>query len=100
MSIPSPHAPESRAVRIVSGLFNVIWHIVRVPCGAMLALLEPIVSTVLAGIALLLLFTALFYRFAAPPNPEFPFWGMIGMSVACVLLQVLYRSLMRLFTGR
>jgi hypothetical protein len=91
---------ESRGVRIVSSLFSLIWHVIRVPCGAMLALLEPIVSTILAGIALLLLFTAALFRFVGPPNPEFPFWGMMGMSVGCVLLQVLYRSLMRLFTVR
>lgn len=100
---PAPHAPVPQAGdrigRAVVGFLWLIWQAVRIPAFAFLVILEPIVRVLLAGGALLLVLTALFYR-AFTRVPHFPFWGMLGTGIASMLLLMLYYALLRLLSGR
>jgi hypothetical protein len=62
---------------------------------AVLVLLEPLVQTLLCAIALLAFGTALFFRFIVS-DAEFPFFGMLALSVLCILLLAFYYRLVRL----
>jgi hypothetical protein len=89
----------SRAADIAMAIAGVIAAVLRSVLRAVLALLEPIVRPTLCAIALLASATALFFRFAVG-DPAFPFWGMVGLSVACMLLLDLYYRLARMFGVR
>jgi hypothetical protein len=62
---------------------------------AVLVLLEPVVQAMLCATALLAFGTALFFRFIVG-DAEFPFLGMLALSVLCILLLALYYRLVRL----
>lgn len=61
---------------------------------AVLVLLEPLVQATLCAVALLAFGTALFFRFLVG-DVEFPFFGMLALSVLCILLLALYYRLVR-----
>lgn len=99
----APSARSSRtADRIggaVTGLLWLLWQAIRLPALAFLIIVEPIVRLVLAGGALLLVLTAFFYRLCTRV-PHFPFWGMLGIAIASMLLLALYYALLRVLSGR
>ena len=104
MSAVFPEAP-SRAPRngkwlgaAALGFLWLIWQAVRIPAFALLVILEPIVRLMLAGSALLLVLTALFYRSIGMPH--FPFWTMLALGIASMLLLALYYALMRVLSAR
>ena len=72
---------------------QVLWHGVRLPALLFLAVLEPIVTFVLWGFALLGVLTALFYRVIGMPH--FPFWTVLAISLLCAALSVVYQGLIR-----
>lgn len=72
------------------------WQSVRLPVLAFLITLEPVVRFTLFTVALLGLLTALFFK--ALGTPHFPFWGMVGFSVGCTLLLMVYYALMRMLS--
>jgi len=80
------------------GLLWLLWQAVRLPALALLVILEPIVRLILAASALLLVLTALFYR--AIGMPHFPFWTMLALGIASMLLLALYYALMRVLSLR
>lgn len=86
------------ALGVLSGLLWLIWQAVRVPVLALLMILEPIVSTVLVAAALLGTLTALFWKLASD-RPDFPFFGVLSVSVGCYLLLTLYHGAIRLLSG-
>ena len=100
---PATQAPASQAGDRIGhalvGVLWLVWQVVRIPVFAFLVILEPIVRVLLAGGALLLVLTALFYR-AFTQVPHFPFWGMLGTGIASILLLMLYYALLRLLSGR
>jgi hypothetical protein len=69
-----------------------LWPIVRAPVYALLAILEPVVTFLLAGIALLGIGLALLFRALHVPN--YPFGFMMAMSIGCLLALVLYYRVM------
>jgi hypothetical protein len=73
---------------------RLLWHFVRLPLFALLAILAPVVSYVLCGLASLLVLLAFFFEFLSP-LPDFPFWEMLALGVACGLLMMGYGALMR-----
>jgi hypothetical protein len=75
----------------------IVWQAVRWPVLALLILLEPLVGVVLHGLALVLFLTAFLFRFAVN-RPEFPFWTMIGASLCCIGVLMLYYAAMRQFS--
>lgn len=81
----------------VTRILWIVWQVIRWPVLALLILLEPLVGVILYGLALLLFLTALLFRFAVN-RPEFPFWTMIGVSLACIGVLMLYYAAMQLFS--
>lgn len=88
----------SMTLGVLAGLLWLTWQAIRVPALALLVILEPIVSTVLAAAGLLGTLTAIFWKLASH-RPEFPFLGTLALSVGCFLLLALYHGAIRLLSG-
>jgi hypothetical protein len=58
-----------------------------------LLVLEPVVTLLLGGLALLGVLTALFWKLFGPPN--FPFFLMLGISLGFELALIIYHKLLR-----
>jgi hypothetical protein len=72
------------------------WQAARLLALAFLITLLPVVQIIFGSVALLGALTAFFFKFLGAPN--FPFWGMLGFSVACTLVLMAYQGLVRLFS--
>jgi hypothetical protein len=72
------------------------WFILRGLVFAILVIVEPIARVMLSAIALISLAMAFLFEFSTA-LPEFPFWGMLGVSLASLWLLVTYYALIRLF---
>ena len=72
-----------------------LWFAVHVPVFLFLKILEPLVTFVFSGLALLGLLTAFFYR--AYGMPHFPFWGTIALSLGCGAVVMCWQALVHLF---
>ena len=68
-----------------------IWRLVRLPIVTLLVILEPVVSLVFGGLALLGVLMTLFYTLIRLPH--FPTWTMLTLSVGFGLAVRLYRGL-------
>lgn len=88
----------SMALGALAGLLWLLWQAIRIPVLALLTILEPIVSTALVAAALLGTLTALFWKLASN-RPDFPFFGVLALSVGCFLLLALYHGAIRLLSG-
>ena len=75
------------------------WHSVRIPVLAVLVILEPFVSIILAALTVLGIFSALFNRFLLH-LPHFPFWTMLGISAGCATILMLYYGIIRVLSNR
>ena len=64
------------------------------PIAALLAICEPLVRVILAGLALLFVLIAGFFALVLPLH-AFPFFGMLGAAVGLVLLLALYHAVLR-----
>jgi hypothetical protein len=71
-----------------------VWTIVRLPVAALLAICEPVVRVVLAGLALLFVLTAGFFAVVQPAHAV-PLLGMLGVAVGLLLLLALYYGILR-----
>jgi hypothetical protein len=80
-----------RASSIASLSLRVLWHAVRLPVLMTLVILEPVVSFVLGGAALLGLLTTFFWKWVGPPT--FPFWTMLALSLGFGFALLLYQAL-------
>ena len=88
----------SMALGVLAGLLWLIWQALRIPVLALLTILEPIVSTLLVAAALLGTLTAIFWKLASN-RPDFPFLGVLALSVGCILLLTLYHGVIQLLSG-
>lgn len=88
---------ESLLWNLLRGAMGLLWFVVRVPVGIVLAFLEPFVRLVLFGIAVAGVITAFVYE-GSSVAPPIPFWATIGVSFGCVLLLALYHGLLRLLS--
>jgi hypothetical protein len=98
--VPDWAAPSSRIAiprDLVRGALRALWALVRLPLLALLGVLEPLVRVLLAGGALLMTLTAIFFVLVQPIS-TFPFWGMLGLAAGLVLLLSLYYALLRLLS--
>ena len=68
-----------------------VWWLTRLPVVTLLVILEPVVSLVFDGLALLTLLVTLFYYVIRMPH--FPTWTMLAFSVGFGLVARLYRGL-------
>jgi hypothetical protein len=95
---PSPEsihlASSGYPERVLSRVLCTIWVLVRLPIAALLAICEPVVRVVLAGSALLLVFTTGFLALVRPAHAV-PLLGMLGVAVGLVLLLALYYGILR-----
>lgn len=80
---------------LIGALFALLIRSIATLLLTILLLLEPLIQPVLCAIALLALGTALFFRFLIG-DAEFPFSGMLGLSLVCILLLALYYRVVRL----
>jgi hypothetical protein len=97
MSVQREHLRPGSADPYGSVAFGVLrlgWAAVRLPVLALLVIFEPIVKVVLAGAALLVALTAMFFALVEPLS-AFPFGGMLGVAAGLVLLLALYYALLR-----
>lgn len=78
----------------VSRILLTVWTIVRLPVAALLAICEPVVRVVLAGLALLFVVTAGFFALVQPAHAV-PLLGMLGVAVGLLLLLALYYGILR-----
>ena len=93
------HAETSGLARVVAlAIARAAWTTLRLPILALLVILEPVIRLVLAGFALLITLTALFFACLRPLS-AFPFWGMLAAAVAAVGLLALYYAVIRLFSA-
>jgi hypothetical protein len=74
-----------------------LWRAACLPVLMVLVILEPLVTFVLAGLALLGLLTTLFFYLVGPP--EFPVWTMLALSLAFAIVLVPYHALIRLLSS-
>ena len=70
---------------------GIIWHAVRLPVLMLLVILEPVVSFVLGGAALLGVLMTFFWKLVGPPT--FPFWTMLTISLGFGFALALYQAL-------
>ena len=83
-----------RSVRIIHSL----WRVAVMPVLLTLVILEPVVTFLLAGLALLGLLVTLFFYFVGPPG--FPVWTMLALSLGFAMVLVPYHALIRLLSSR
>jgi len=74
-----------------------LWRAACLPILMVLVILEPLVTFVLAGLALFGLLTTLFFYFVGPP--EFPVWTMLALSLGFAIALVPYHALIRLLSN-
>jgi len=68
-----------------------LWHAVRLPVLMLLVTLEPVVSFMLGGVALLGVLMTFFWKLVGPPT--FPFWTMLALSLGFGFALLLYEAL-------
>jgi len=89
--------PRDRPVRVDSLTFwqisRWIWRVACLPVLMLLVILEPVVTFVLAALALLGVLTTLFFKFVGPPG--FPVWIMLALSLGFAVVLVPYHALIR-----
>lgn len=73
-------------------VLRVLWQLVRLPVLAVLLVLEPFISLVLTAFSLLGIVLGLILKFSGDV-PHFPFWLIIGFSLAAFLLLMAYHAL-------
>ena len=86
------------AIGAFAGLLWLVWQAARLPVLVLLMILEPLVSTVLVAMALLGTLTAFFWKLASD-RPDFPFFGMLALSLGCFFLLTFYHAAIRLLSG-
>jgi hypothetical protein len=70
---------------------------VKASIRTVLTAAEPIIRVVLLGLAALITAMALLFRYSGVA-PHLPFWGMLAIAAALVVLLVLYQVLLGLLS--
>jgi hypothetical protein len=78
-------------------LLRGLWHAIRLPALALLVILQPVVSFVFAGLALLGVLTTIFFALVGPPH--FPAWTMLCISLGFFFALVIYEGAIRLLSA-
>ncbi len=79
--------------RIALEVIAVAWHVIRLPILALVVILEPIITLVLAGLALLGVLTSILFKLVGPV--DFPVWTMLGISIGFVMALALVHTVIR-----
>jgi hypothetical protein len=95
LSIPAERFTSADLPRgLLLGALRAAGTTLRLAILALLVVLEPVVRVVLAGSALLVALTALFFALVRPLS-AFPLWGMLAVTAALVMLLALYYAILR-----
>ena len=95
MSIPAERFTSIALPKgLVLGVLCATGTTLRLAILAVLVVLEPVVRVVLAGSALLVALTALFFALVRPLS-AFPLWGMLAVTAAFVMVLALYYAILR-----
>jgi hypothetical protein len=98
LSIPAERFRSADLPRdLALGVLRAAGTTLRLAILAVLVVLEPVVRVVLAGSALLVALTALFFSLVRPLS-AFPLWGMLAVTVALVMLLALYYAILRVIS--
>jgi len=76
---------------------RVLWQLLRVPVYVLLRIAQPIVRLGLGALALLSFLLALFY-YLTSSLPHSPFLPLLGFSLLCGVILVVYEALLRVFS--
>ena len=95
----SPNDPRDLPTTVGLVAVRLLWQTIRLPIVTLLVILEPLVRTILMGIATLGVLMCLFYEFLIR-FPHFPFWQMLALSLGSALLLLPYYALIKLFSMR
>ena len=87
-------SPVGNLARVVARCLR---HSVRLPALAILLVLEPFISLVLVGAAVIGISAGLILR-CSGDIPGFPFWEMAAFSLGAVLLLTAYHTLIAALT--
>src|SRR5882724_5824675 len=74
-----------------------LWRVAALPVLMLLVILEPLVTFMLAALALLGLLTTLFFHLVGPP--AFPVWTMLALSLGFAIASVPYHALIRMLSS-
>ncbi|MDA8120033.1 MAG: hypothetical protein M0Z85_08330 [Gammaproteobacteria bacterium] len=74
------------------GVARLLWHLIRLPALAILLAIEPFISLLLVGAALIGVSAGVILR-CSGDLPDFPFWEMLAFSIAALLLLIAYHML-------
>jgi hypothetical protein len=86
---------DSTAMR--RGLW-LLWHAIRLPLLALLQAIAPAVRLALRTLALLGVLMSFFFKFLGVP--DFPFLGMLAMSVGFMLTLMAYDAAIRVLSSQ
>src|SRR5580704_3548245 len=89
---PSVDIDSARSVRVIQSL----WRVAVIPVLLALVIVEPVVTFLLAGLALLGLLVTLFFHLVGPPG--FPVWTMLALSLGFAIVLLPYHALIRLLS--
>ena len=85
---------SARSVQVIRSL----WRVTTLPVLLALVILEPVVTFLLAGLALLGLLVTLLFYLVGPPG--FPVWTMLALSLGFAIVLVPYHALIRLLSSK
>jgi hypothetical protein len=74
-----------------------LWRVAGLPALLLLVILEPLVTFVLAALALLGLLTTVFFYFVGPP--QFPAWTMLALSLSFAIALIAYHASIRFLSN-
>ena len=94
MVVSAENRNDSTLRALAVGVLWLAWQAIRWPVFALLVVLEPIVRISLSTFALLGTLCALLFRLVVH-RPQFPFWGMLAVSLSCVGMLALYYASLR-----
>ena len=99
MVVSAENRNDSTLGALLVGILWLAWQAIRWPIFALLVVLEPIVRVCLSTFALLGTLSALLFRIVGH-RPQFPFWGMLAISLSCVGVLALYYATLRWLSAR
>ena len=85
---------SARSVQVIRSL----WRVTTLPVLLALVILEPVVTFLLAGLALLGLLVTLLFYLVGPPG--FPVWTMLALSLGFAIVLLPYHALIRLLSSK
>ena len=83
---------QSPLQKLARGVARCLWHAIRLPALAFLLAVEPFISLILVGAALIGISAGIVLR-SSGDLPGFPFWGMVAFSTGTLIILIAYHML-------